>query len=343
MATPTPAMPTKRSATPPRSVNSLLRQCLVHGAALAAAAGASAIAWWAVGHFPDVWLIGALLFARTAAALAFRLDRLRWSEWGERDVRFFVVAVLWGTGLAAALAPNLLTQAVLRVLFVEALVYGVGGLALADALRARRHKTVAGTRPEQRPCLVYGSRGVSRLLAQQLLRDSAELQPFAYLDEDPQLEETVVDGLPVLGCLEDLVRLAAVHQNRGCRGRSAERGPYPSRRGSGRPDSLRKSGRVIFAPIRYNSTRTWHAQSSSHFCSLSASPPKRSRRLLPTSSCKPTSSTRASADAWRWTWLCPERARAHSLPWFVFMAAVSAPATGRASCRSPTSSPRRVT
>jgi FlaA1/EpsC-like NDP-sugar epimerase len=44
-----------------------------------------------------------------------------------------------------------------------------------------------------------------------LLRDSAGLQPFAYLDEDPQLEETVVDGLPVLGCLEDLSRLAAVH------------------------------------------------------------------------------------------------------------------------------------
>ena len=212
MATPTPATPTKPNATPPRSTNSLLRQCLVHAAALAAAAGASAIAWWAVGHFPDVWLIGALLFARTAAALAFRLDRLRWSEWGERDVRFFVVAVLSGTALAAALAPSLLTQAVLRVLFVEALVYGVGGLVLADGLRARRQKNAVDAAPEQRPCLVYGSRGASRLLAQQLLRDSAGLQPFAYLDENPQLEETVVDGLPVLGCLEDLVRLAEVHR-----------------------------------------------------------------------------------------------------------------------------------
>ena len=214
MATPTPATPKKPSATPPRlgPPSSLQRQCLVHGAALAAACGSSAIAWWAVSHIPGVWLIAGLLFGRTAAALAFRLDRLRWSEWGERDARFFVVAALCGTGLAAALAPNLLTPAVLRGLFVEALVYGVGGLVLADALRARRQNNVARPAPEQRPCLVYGSRGPSRLLAQQLLRNSAGLRPFAYLDEDPRLEETVVDGLPVLGCLEDLARLAAVHK-----------------------------------------------------------------------------------------------------------------------------------
>ena len=166
-----------------------------------------------MGHIPGLWLIGSLLFGRTAAALAFRLDRLRWSEWGERDARFFVVAALCGSGLAAALVPNLLTGAVLRVLFVEALVYGVGGLVLADVLRARRQKDRA--RPgadEPCPCLIYGSRGVSRLLAQQLLRDSGCLRPFAYLDDDPQLEETVVDGLPVLGCLDDLSRLAAVHK-----------------------------------------------------------------------------------------------------------------------------------
>lgn len=199
---------------PPRlgPPSSLLRQGLVQAAALAAALSSSAIAWWAAGHIPGVLLVGTLLFGRTAAALAFRFDRLRWSEWGERDARFFVVATLCGTGLAATLTPNSLTQAVLRVLFVEALIYGVGGLVLADALRARRQKNATLAIPEQRPCLVYGSRGVSRLLAQQLLRDSTGLQPFAYLDEDPQLEETVVDGLPVLGCLEDLVRLAAVHQ-----------------------------------------------------------------------------------------------------------------------------------
>lgn len=192
--------------------SSLLRQCLIHGTAFAAAAGSSAIAWWAVAQIPDVWLIACLLFGRTAAALAFRFDRLRWSEWSERDVRFFVVATLCGSGLAAALAPNLLTQTALRVLFVEALAYGVGGLAVADALRARRRKVRARAAVEQRPCLVYGSRGDSRLLAQKLLSDAAGLRPFAYLDEDPQLEETVVDGLPVLGCLEDLSRLAAVHK-----------------------------------------------------------------------------------------------------------------------------------
>jgi FlaA1/EpsC-like NDP-sugar epimerase len=194
------------------SANSLLRQCLVHGAALTAAGASSSIAWWAVGHVPSGWLIGDLLFGRTAAALAFRLDRLRWSEWGESDARLFAVAALSGTALAAALAPGLLTAAVLRVLFVEALVYGAGGLALADALRARRRKRSAHTSPYQRPCLVYGSRGDSRLLAQRLLRDSGGLRPFAYLDEDRRLEETVVDGLPVLGCLEDLVRLAEVHK-----------------------------------------------------------------------------------------------------------------------------------
>lgn len=165
-----------------------------------------------MARIPDVWLIAGLLFGRTAAALAFRFDRLRWSEWSERDARFFVVATLCGSGLAAALSPNLLTQTALRVLFVEALVYGVGGLVLADLLRARRHKREARITAEQRPCLVYGSRGAGRRLAQQLLREPTDLRPFAYLDEDPQLEATVVDGLPVLGCLEDLQRLAAVHK-----------------------------------------------------------------------------------------------------------------------------------
>lgn len=158
-----------------------------------------------------MWLIAGLLFGRTAAALAFRFDRLRWSEWSERDGRFFVVATICGTGLAAALSPNLLSQTALRVLFAEALVYGVGGLVLADLLRARRSRSGARVSAEHRPCLVYGSRGAGRQLAQQLLSDSAGLRPFAYLDEDPQLETTVVDGLPVLGCLEDLQRLAAVH------------------------------------------------------------------------------------------------------------------------------------
>ncbi|MDA0206066.1 MAG: hypothetical protein O2795_12060 [Acidobacteria bacterium] len=190
----------------------MLRQCLVHAAALAAAGGSSAIACWAVGSIPGLLFIGGLLFGRTAAALAFRFDRLRWSEWGERDARFFVVATLCGSGLAAALGPNLLTAEVLLILFVESLVYGVGGLVLADVLRARRQKNRARPVFEPRLCLIYGSRGVSRLLAQQLLRDSGGLQPFAYLDEDPQLEETVVDGLPVLGCLEDLSRLAEVHK-----------------------------------------------------------------------------------------------------------------------------------
>jgi len=159
-----------------------------------------------------MWVISSLLFGRTAAALAFRFDRLRWSEWGERDARFFVVATLGGSGLAAALGPSLLTAEVLRILFVEALVYAVGGLVLADVLRGRRQKNIVRPVAEQRACLIYGSRGVSRLLAQKLLRDSGGLQPFAYLDEDPQLEETVVDGLPVLGCLEDLSRLAEVHK-----------------------------------------------------------------------------------------------------------------------------------
>jgi FlaA1/EpsC-like NDP-sugar epimerase len=208
------APPTKTSATPPSKgpSGSLLGPCLVHGAALAAACSSSAVACWAVGEIPAAWSIGGLVFGRTAAALAFRLDRLRWSEWGERDARMWFLATLCGSGLAAALASRLLNGAVLRILFVEALVYFVGGLLLADALRSRRQRSRHRPEIEARRCLVYGSRGSGRRLAQGLLNRPDVLEPFAYLDDDPGLTETVVDGLPVLGCLEDLARLAKVHE-----------------------------------------------------------------------------------------------------------------------------------
>lgn len=211
MATPTQANPTRSVPTPlsARRRPTLLRRIAFHLAALVAAVGSSCIALWVCGVSPTLAFIAALLLGRVSAAFLFRFDRLRWGEWGLRDARLWLCATVCGSSLAALLVRTAPLEAVVRVLLVEALLYGVAGLLLDDLLRLRRRTRTAGASP--RPCLVYGSRGTARTLAQNLLSNPGEFQPFAYLDDDAQLEETVIDGLPVLGGVDDLSRLAQLH------------------------------------------------------------------------------------------------------------------------------------
>lgn len=213
MATPTPVTRPKSNATPrsrtgPRS---LVRVSAIHCAVLIAAVTTAEVAHWASGQNPSRGLLLALILGRVAVAWAFRIDRLRWGEWGLQDARLWLYVTCCGSALVVPLLTRQTALPSLRFLMVDALIYGVCGLLIDDVLRLKRQRLQNSVNLSPRRCFVYGSRGRGRRLAQILLRNSGTLAPFGYLDDDPQLEETVVDGLHVLGSIDDLVRLAQLH------------------------------------------------------------------------------------------------------------------------------------
>ncbi len=213
MATPTPAISPKSNATPRsrKGRRSRVRVSAIHCAALIAAVTTAAAAHWASGQNPSIEILLALVFGRVAVAWAFRIDRLRWGEWGLQDARLWLYVTCCGSTLVVPLLTQQTALPSLRFLMVDALIYGVCGLLIDDVLRLKRQRLQNPTNPSPRRCFVIGSRGRGRRLAQILLRNSGTLAPFGYLDDDPQLEETVVDGLHVLGSIDDLARLAQLH------------------------------------------------------------------------------------------------------------------------------------
>jgi FlaA1/EpsC-like NDP-sugar epimerase len=213
MATPTAASrPTTNNPSPSVGVFRIqVRTAAIQALALAFAIAAAAAACSISGQLPTRGILVGLLFGRVGAAWLFRLDRMRWGEWGVADVRIWLYVTCCGTAMALPLlAPQNLPSSS-RFLVVDALLYGVCGLLVDDLLRLRRRRPARPPRSSARPCFVYGSRGRGRRLAQDLLSDPREFAPFAYIDDDPQLQQTFIDGLPVLGHLDDLARLARLH------------------------------------------------------------------------------------------------------------------------------------
>ena len=72
---------------------------------------------------------------------------------------------------------------------------------------------MAAAQPLERPrrALIYGSGPEARELAARLRRDPQHWEPYGYLDEDLSRLQAVLDGLPVMGDLESLPRLARLH------------------------------------------------------------------------------------------------------------------------------------
>lgn len=209
MAIPTQATPATRKQQPPPSP--YIRIAVLQFGALVFTIMTAAAAQWISGQSPAIGVLCGLLFGRVSGAWLFRLDRLRWGEWGLQDARLWIYVTTCGSAMALPMLTAQNIAASGRFLLTEALIYGAYGLLIDDVSRIHRRRTSRSGAEEVRPCFVYGSRGAGRQLAQGLMRHPEQLAPFAYLDDEPRLQNTVVDGLPVIGHLDDLARLAELH------------------------------------------------------------------------------------------------------------------------------------
>lgn len=207
------AIPTQATAATPnrRPPSPYIRIAVLQFVALVFTIMTASAAQWISGQSPASGVVCGLLFGRISGAWLFRLDRLRWGEWGIQDARLWIYVTTCGSAMALPMltAQNVTSSG--RFLMTEALIYGVYGLLIDDVARIHRRRVSQADSSEVRPCFVYGSRGAGRQLAQGLIRHPEQLAPFAYLDDDPCLQNTVIDGLPVVGHLDDLARLAQLH------------------------------------------------------------------------------------------------------------------------------------
>ena len=189
----------------------MLRRGLSLWAPLAAPALSLALAVWLSDSSWSAQALWAVLLGRLAALFSFRLDRLEWGEWGfEEGVTWTLAA---GVGGAVAAAVSAAAGRLVGPLFAaETLIYWSAGLMLEGGLRIRGSScTAAPVLERPRRLLIYGSGPEARELAARLKRRPDRWEPYGYLDEDRSRLQATLDGLPVLGDLNALPRLARLY------------------------------------------------------------------------------------------------------------------------------------
>ncbi len=189
----------------------MLRRGLPLAAPPAVALLSLALATWLAGESWAPQAACAALLGRLATLASFRLDRLEWGEWGFEEALCWTLAAGVGGGIAAAVS-GAGGAFIANLVAAETLLYWGAGLWLEGAIRLRR-RSAAGPAPLERPrrLLIYGSGPDARELAARLKRQSARWEPYGYLDDDLRRLQAMLDGLPVMGDLESLPRLAKLH------------------------------------------------------------------------------------------------------------------------------------
>ena len=189
----------------------MLRRGLSLAAPLAILPASIAPAMWLADADWASQSLLAVLLGRLAAFASFRLDRLEWGEWGFEEAVTWTLATAAGGALAAAVSAAGGTL-VANLLAAETMLHALAGLLLEGALRLRsRAADAPATLERPRRLLIYGSGPEARELAARLRRDPARWEPYGFLDDDLRRLQAVLDGLPVMGDLESLPRLARLH------------------------------------------------------------------------------------------------------------------------------------
>ncbi|HET9982420.1 MAG TPA: nucleoside-diphosphate sugar epimerase/dehydratase [Longimicrobiales bacterium] len=161
-------------------------------------------------------LAGALpvmVLCRLAAFARRRLVRRSYRYASAGDLVALALAVAEGTALFVAwrLSTGGLGAIPVVVLVLDGLLlmaFGSGGY-LAGRLAGARGARRADGRRRRRVLLVGAGEAAERLVHQFALDEQSELEPVGLVDDDPSKHGLRLHGIPVLGTVEELPRLAA--------------------------------------------------------------------------------------------------------------------------------------
>ncbi len=149
--------------------------------------------------------VGVVLFARYLAFIALRLYRAVWRYAGPRDVAGIVVAVLASEAAAYGFLELFgdMRDLPRSIFAVDALI----AAPLIGASRFGERALVAGLgslrRSERRRTLIVGAGSSGRSMMREL-REQASEQVIGFLDDDPALRGRRLQGVPVLGSIDQI-------------------------------------------------------------------------------------------------------------------------------------------
>ncbi|MCW8138082.1 MAG: polysaccharide biosynthesis protein [Planctomycetota bacterium] len=197
------------------------------------------VAFWAAfglrfdGDIPQSLVSRALVMWPIAIGLQYggllllSVPRFAWRFVGLREAQRIALAVLASTlvllvlrAVAEGGTAGLARTAVLpySVILIDAVLAcaGVAGIRVTRRVIAERTETRRRQRPRAvsaTPTLLIGAGQAGFLVAREIAgRPDLGMQAVGFLDDDPQKRGSLVNGLPVLGGMEDLARLKTERQ-----------------------------------------------------------------------------------------------------------------------------------
>jgi FlaA1/EpsC-like NDP-sugar epimerase len=168
-------------------------------------------------YLPTVlWMIGIGLVFKLLAYYFFGLYKRVWIYASVKEMRLIVLAVMAGSlavsvVMLALFYLNVFSFFPRSVLVIDALVSLVlisgthlGVRFVNDYFNEENN----GSSEKEHNVLVIGAGSAGVLVVREMLRNThLDMVPKAFLDDDPQKQNMVVNGVPVVGGLDDLVKV----------------------------------------------------------------------------------------------------------------------------------------
>jgi FlaA1/EpsC-like NDP-sugar epimerase len=172
----------------------------------------------------------AVVAVRLPLRYVFRLHRICWRSFSRYDVAWLAASAVVGTplivGVFMILPPPFTLAGLTRpalVLVTEASFYL---LVMGGARVTVRAAYVGGSGRSSQRTLIVGAGDLGRAVAFQMRESQRDRMVLGFIDDDPALRGRMVRGLPVLGTIEDLPKIAA--RTRAQQAAIAIRAPSPA-------------------------------------------------------------------------------------------------------------------